>query len=149
MNHSILPPEMYKSSSFSVSSQTFSIICLSYYNHPSECVSGILLRFWFAFNYWLIMLNIFACVFGHVYIFFGQTFIQIFCTCFHRLFVICWRVVKLLIYSISKSLRFMICKYSFKFCELSFDFLDNILWIAKVLILMISSLLSFSLLLLY
>ena len=51
---------MHKGSNFSTSLPTLVIF---YSSHPSGCEVGILLWFWFAFPWWLMMLSIFSCAY--------------------------------------------------------------------------------------
>ena len=83
---------------------------------PKLMHSDVLLCFWFAFLWWVVMLNTFSCFGGHLYVVFGQMCIQIVFFCYSwvvEIFYILWILC----------IKYMICKYFLLFHSLSFYFI--------------------------
>ena len=92
---------------------------------PKLMHSDVLLCFWFAFLWWVVMLNTFSCFGGHLYVVFGQMCIQIVFFCYSwvvEIFYILWILC----------IKYMICKYFLLFCRLPFHRVSRSICCAKV-----------------
>ena len=105
--------------------------CLFVYSH-SRGWSDILLWFWFAFPWWLMMFSIFSCTCPLVYLLWRDDS-SILCPFLN--WVICFLVELQAVFMYSgymPFIRYMFCKYFLPFCGLSSHFLDGVLGNTKV-----------------